>query len=249
MGCWSTWASVSQVWSVTANSNTTEEMAVYGRAGKDRLPRFGNCRPVPKASVVRRPRAPHAHHRQRPTKVRPTDPYVHSSPVSHSPLLFHHHHVPSQTPRFATTAWTSQGPPIPPPHAMLPNPAIHPHLQQQQQQHPTSPVGPSIMSSYDSPGDLTNGHHVQMLGPHQTEELYKRSVTLVIWYQVSFSFRSWGFCAVAFRVFGVHARSCAVMYSCVCAGRSLMPDWGAQLGEALLGILHDPGDLDARLQP
>ena len=48
-----------------------------------------------------------------------------------------------------------------------------------------------MMYTNDNSGaDLSNGHHVpvQMVGPHQTEELYKRSVMLVIWYKVSSDF-------------------------------------------------------------
>ena len=53
-----------------------------------------------------------------------------------------------------------------------------------------------MMYTNDNSGaDLSNGHHVpvQMVGPHQTEELYKRSVMLVIWYKVSSVFFSFFF--------------------------------------------------------
>jgi hypothetical protein len=71
------------------------------------------------------------------------------------------------------------------PVAMAPGQTMHQQLQHSVPRGDGSANGQGMMYSNEVTADLSaNSHHTQMSGSHQSEELYKRSVMLVIWYKV-----------------------------------------------------------------
>jgi len=72
---------------------------------------------------------------------------------------------------------------------MAPGQTMHQQLQHSVPHPDSSSNAQGIMYSNEVTPDLSaNPHHTQINGTHQSEELYKRSIMLVIWYKVSYIF-------------------------------------------------------------